>query len=132
MRWTAAASPLAAISYFDQNVPHDEASCGRAKEDSSQGLTPMMVSADGHYVGMISVADTVRPSSKQALHELKDAGLKHTVMLTGDNDGTAQAIAAEVGVTDVRANLLPGDKVTAVQELQHIFWLCGHGRRRYQ
>lgn len=108
-------------TYFEQHVPHDKESCQQAVEDASQGLTPMLVSADGEYVGTISVADTVRPSSKQALWELRQAGLKHTVMLTGDNLGTAQAIARKVGVTDVRAELLPGDKVTAVQELQHTF-----------
>lgn len=107
--------------YFDQNVPHDEVICSQAHEDATHGLTPMMVSADGKYLGMITVADTVRPSSKQALVALKQAGLKHTVMLTGDNQGTAQAIAAAVGVTDVRAELLPADKVTAVQALQQTF-----------
>jgi Cd2+/Zn2+-exporting ATPase len=70
-----------------------------------------------HVCGFIALADTVRPEAKQTLQSLRDAGVKHIVMLTGDNRGTAEAIAREVGVDEVHADLLPADKVNAVEDL---------------
>jgi len=102
-------------------VPHTAAACDQARADAAKGYTPLLVSADGHYLGTISVADAVRPDSQEVIHQLQGAGVQHTVMLTGDQATTAQAIAAEVGVTDVRSELMPGDKVTAVRELQKRF-----------
>jgi len=66
---------------------------------------------------MIALADAVRPGTRQAIQDLRDAGLRHIVMLTGDNKETARAIAAETGVDEVHAELLPADKVTAVEKL---------------
>ena len=103
---------------FDNGVAHSADHCAAATADASNGYTPMMVSAEGEYLGTITVADTVRESSTDAIADMKAAGISNIVMLTGDNAGTAQAIAAEVGVTDVRAELLPGDKLNAVEELQ--------------
>ncbi|MCP4356546.1 MAG: cadmium-translocating P-type ATPase, partial [Chloroflexi bacterium] len=105
-------------TYFDEQIPHDVAVCQEATADTIQGYTPMMVGADGVYMGTISVADTVRPSSQTAIQQLQQAGIQHTVMLTGDNRATAQSIAAELKLTDIRAELLPEDKMTAVTELQ--------------
>ena len=67
---------------------------------------------------MVAAADTVRPSSRAAISELKAMGLHHLVMLTGDNETTAQRVADEVGVTETLANCLPADKVDAVEDLQ--------------
>lgn len=78
----------------------------------------MLVSVDGIYQGAIAVADTVRASSRAAVQQLKAAGIETIVMLTGDNQGAAQTIGAQVAVTDVRAELLPADKLTAIRELQ--------------
>ncbi|MEM7126030.1 MAG: heavy metal translocating P-type ATPase [Chloroflexota bacterium] len=103
---------------FDGEVAHSHEHCVAATADASNGTTPMMVSADGDYLGTITVADSVRESSKAAVAEMKAAGIRDIIMLTGDNAGTAQAIADEVGVTDVRAELLPGDKLNAIEELQ--------------
>ncbi|MCA9082361.1 MAG: HAD-IC family P-type ATPase, partial [Planctomycetaceae bacterium] len=86
--------------------------------DAANGLTSMLVSIDGTYRGSIAVADSVRESSRLAVAQLKDAGITNVTMLTGDNHGTAQAIAREVGVTDVRAELLPADKLGVIHELQ--------------
>lgn len=108
-------------TFFEANVPHTGAACERARADAEQGYTPLMVSADGRYLGTISVADAVRPDSQEVVHQLQEAGVQHTVMLTGDQATTAQAIAEAVGVSDVRAELMPGDKVTAVRELQQQF-----------
>ena len=71
----------------------------------------------GEYAGHIVVSDVVRPTSAEAMRRLKDAGVKKTVMLTGDREESARAIAAELGITDYRAELLPDGKVAAVEEL---------------
>ena len=104
-------------SAFDRTVAHTAAHCAAASADAAQGYTPLMLSADGAYRGTISVADTVRASSRAAVADLHALGLRAVVMLTGDNAGTAQRIAADVGVTDVRAELLPEQKVAAIQQL---------------
>jgi Cd2+/Zn2+-exporting ATPase len=104
--------------HFDQSVPHDAGLCDEIERASQQGYTSMLVSVDGHYAGYITVADEVRNSSRDALAALKHEGVQHLVMLTGDSSATAQRIAHDVGVTDVRAGLLPEDKVEAVKQLR--------------
>ena len=104
--------------YFDESIPHSQADCESAQVDTEQGYTPLMVEADGQYLGTITVADQVRESSQAAVAQLKEIGLNHLVMLTGDEQNVAQNIAAQVGVTEVKAHLLPVDKVSAVQSLQ--------------
>jgi Cd2+/Zn2+-exporting ATPase len=84
---------------------------------SAAGRTVVVVGNASHVCGFIALADTVRPEAKQTLQSLRDAGVKHIVMLTGDNRGTAEAIAREVGVDEVHADLLPADKVNAVEDL---------------
>jgi Cd2+/Zn2+-exporting ATPase len=108
-------------TYFDANVPHDPAHCAEATAAAGRGATPVLVSVDDVYRGTITVADKVRASSPAAIAELHDAGIEHIIMLTGDDPAAAAVIAAEVGVTDVRAGLLPGDKLSAVRELQETF-----------
>ncbi|HEY66149.1 MAG TPA: heavy metal translocating P-type ATPase [Caldilineae bacterium] len=74
-------------------------------------------------IGLIAVADTVRPDAREAIAALKRSGIRWMVMLTGDNERTARAIAAQVGIDEVRANLLPDQKVGAVEEM-----LVKHGQ----
>lgn len=105
-------------AYFDATFGHASDHCTAATADATSGYTPMLISVDGAYQGAIAVADTVRTSSREAVQALKAAGLDAIVMLTGDNYGTAQTIGAQVGVTDVRAELLPEDKLTAIRALQ--------------
>jgi Cd2+/Zn2+-exporting ATPase len=81
------------------------------------GSTVVVVGTDGHVCGYIGLADTVRSNAKDLVAELRRAGIKHIVMLTGDNRGTALAIAHETGVHEVHAELLPADKVAAVEKL---------------
>ena len=81
------------------------------------GRTVVVVGNETHVCGFIAMADRIRLESRQTIVELRAAGIQHVVMLTGDNEGTARAIAEEAGVTEVQAELLPEDKVTAVGKL---------------
>ncbi|HID23231.1 MAG TPA: HAD family hydrolase, partial [Planctomycetaceae bacterium] len=67
--------------------------------------------------GLISVADGIRPQARDVVVAMKKAGVERVVMLTGDNEGTARAVAQQVGIDEFRAELLPEDKVRAVEEL---------------
>ena len=80
--------------------------------------TPVHVAVDGRFAGVILIGDTVRPGARDALAQLRATGVKRIVMLTGDNAATAQAVAKELGIDDVRAQLLPEDKVNAIAQLQ--------------
>ncbi|HVV12001.1 heavy metal translocating P-type ATPase [Amycolatopsis sp.] len=82
------------------------------------GRTCVAVAADGAAAGLIAVADTVRPHAAQAVADLHALGLR-TVLLTGDNAATARAVAAEVGIDDVVAEVLPADKAAAIERLRH-------------
>ncbi len=108
--------------YFDETAPHPPAFCDRAGQDASAGRTPLLVSVDGTFAGMLSIADAVRPEARETIVRLRQAGIRQVVMLTGDRQETAQAIAARVGIDDVRAGMLPEHKAAAVEELQRT---CG-------
>nr|WP_227522054.1 heavy metal translocating P-type ATPase [Bacillus solitudinis] len=82
-----------------------------------QGKTVMIVALNQRYVGMIAVADTIKTTSKQAIQRLKNMGLD-VVMITGDNERTALAIAKEVGINNVIAEVLPEGKAEEVKKLQ--------------
>ena len=84
----------------------------------AEAKTTMAVSFDGQFLGVIALADTPRSGVKVTLQKLVDLGIQKLVMLTGDNQDVAQQIGQALGVTDVRAGLLPEDKLTAIQELQ--------------
>ncbi|MBV0926069.1 cadmium-translocating P-type ATPase [Halomicroarcula limicola] len=83
----------------------------------AEGKTVVLVGTEDELEGVIAVADEVRPEAKRAVARLKDLGVERTVMLTGDNERTARAIAEEVGVDDYRAELLPDQKVEAIEGL---------------
>ena len=87
-------------------------------EDMSQaGRTAVVVGTGDHVCGLIAVADEVRGESRGAIQALRKAGIETVVMLTGDNRGTAEAIGKETGIEEVRAELLPAEKVAAVDQL---------------
>lgn len=105
-------------SYFDENVPHDSLNCIEVNDQAAEGLTTIMVSNQEGYQGYITVADKVRENSQETISALKDIGVDNLVMLTGDNQTTAEKIAKEIGVTNVRANSLPADKVAEIEALE--------------
>ena len=96
---------------------HENGLEDRADELARGGATPMYVSVDGENAGLLSVADTLKPESREAVEQLGALGLE-VWMLTGDNRATAEAIAAEVGVEHVLAEVLPEEKAAKVEELQ--------------
>ena len=79
--------------------------------------TIIHMAIDGHYAGHIVISDVVKPNAKTAIAALKKRGVKKTVMLTGDAKAVAEQVAAELGVDEVRSELLPGDKVAEVEKL---------------
>ncbi len=89
----------------------------QADKLSEQGKTPLFFEEDGNLLGIIAVADVIKEDSPQAIREMKALGLT-TVMLTGDNEKTAHAIAQEAGVDDVIAGVLPDGKEAVIRKLQ--------------
>ncbi|WP_256204239.1 heavy metal translocating P-type ATPase [Planococcus faecalis] len=81
------------------------------------GKTVMFIAVDGQYVGLVAVADTVKENAKQAIQEMRGMGL-HVVMLTGDQEQTAMAIAKQVGIDEVFAGVLPAEKADVILKLQ--------------
>ena len=77
----------------------------------------MLVSNERDVLGLIAVADSVRPSAGRVVKELRTIGIRKVALLSGDNQRVAESIGAQTGISEVRANLLPEDKVEAVQEL---------------
>ena len=88
----------------------------KANELHAQGYTAIMVRFDGKWLGLMGIADSIRPEAAATLEALRQNGIKKTIMLTGDNERVASAIAKKIGITDIRANLLPEDKLTAIRE----------------
>lgn len=112
-----AAVTIGSHLFFDEGVAHLPF-CDDIRVAEAGGYTTMLVSRDDSYQGYIAVADTVRPGGRAALAELKEMGLHPLVMLTGDHQATAERIAAELDLSEVRAGLLPADKVTAVAAIR--------------
>ena len=86
--------------------------------------TIIHMAVDGKYAGHIVISDVIKPHSREALASLKKAGVKKTVMLTGDSQRVADTVAKELGVDEVRSELLPADKVKEVEKL-----LAGRSKR---
>ncbi|MDF0726698.1 heavy metal translocating P-type ATPase [Cytobacillus sp. S13-E01] len=84
----------------------------------NQGKTAMIIGTKQEILGVIAVADEVRESSKEIIQKLHQLGIKKTIMLTGDNKGTANAIGRHVGVSDIEAELMPQDKLDYIKQLR--------------
>lgn len=94
-----------------------ETSSADAERLADEGKTPMYAAIDGRFAGLVAVADTVKPESKEAVAGLQRLGLE-VVMMTGDNERTADAVAREVGITRVLSQVLPQDKAGEIKRLQ--------------
>ncbi|WP_214684188.1 heavy metal translocating P-type ATPase [Exiguobacterium sp. s155] len=84
----------------------------------NQGKTAMIIGTEKEILAVIAVADEVRESSKDVIQKLHQLGIKKTIMLTGDNQGTANAIGGHVGVSDIQAELMPEDKLNYIKQLR--------------
>lgn len=96
----------------------------------AEGKTAVLVAVDRLIIGILGIADTLRSTAPEMIRQLRAAGLKKIVMLTGDNAQTAQSIAAEAGISSVYAGLLPEDKLDVIHQLQaegHVVAMIGDG-----
>lgn len=100
--------PTRDITLFAQNI----------QSLQQQGKTAMLVGTETELLAIVAVADEVRPSSKEVIRKLHEAGIAKTVMLTGDNKRTAHAIGQAIGVADIQAELLPEDKLRFIKQWQ--------------
>ncbi|MEO7840769.1 MAG: heavy metal translocating P-type ATPase [Anaerolineales bacterium] len=89
----------------------------KAEALQQSGKTLMWIAEDKTAIGLIALADTLRQEAVSTMKALKKIGVEHTIMLTGDNSRSASAIAAQVGLTDFRADLMPENKLTIIREL---------------
>lgn len=125
-----------AVEYFagntkliaDLKLPFDTESTG-IQQATAQGKTPVILATKEEIIAVILVADAIKPEAIQAVKDLHALGIK-TVMLTGDMKNTAEAIAKEVGIDDVVAEVMPDDKLNKIKELQrkgHMVAMAGDG-----
>ncbi len=103
-------------SYMKKRVKIPADMLQKSEALASQGKTPLFFAYDGRLLGIIAVADVIKPDSAQAIRELKNLGIR-VLMLTGDNERTAKAIGAEAGVDEVVAGVLPDGKEKVIREL---------------
>lgn len=94
------------------------------KKLSDDGKTPVVVTYDGRVIGVLGIADVIKPTSREAIRKLKERGTK-TFMVTGDNKRTALAIAREVGLDDVMAEVLPENKASVIKKLKSEGYIVG-------
>ncbi len=90
----------------------------RMDELRAQGKTAVLVALDRSIIGILGIADQLRPAAPEMIRRLRAAGVVEIAMLTGDNERTARAIASEAGISDVYADLLPEDKLELIRRLQ--------------
>ncbi|SEM76152.1 Cd2+/Zn2+-exporting ATPase [Mucilaginibacter gossypiicola] len=103
------------LALFGKTLPEELKK--QVEELEKGGNTSMTVKSGKNFLGIIALMDTPRKEAKNVISQLKELGIKKMVMLTGDNQQVAEAVAKEVGVTDAWGNLMPEDKVAAVQKL---------------
>jgi Cd2+/Zn2+-exporting ATPase len=101
---------------FEAEYPHGDALCALVDAAEARGQTAMLLSDGDRVRGFITVADEARPESRDVVDQLRALGL-HTVMLTGDNAAAAATVGKALGVDEIRADLLPADKLDAVKKL---------------
>ncbi|MCK5918984.1 MAG: copper-translocating P-type ATPase, partial [Cocleimonas sp.] len=100
----------------DQNIEIENI-IDQAEELAKQGATPIYLAKEGQLHALLGISDPIRSDSKQAIQQLHALGLK-TILLTGDNAKTAQSVAAQLGIDDVIADVMPADKIEKIRSLQ--------------
>jgi Cd2+/Zn2+-exporting ATPase len=108
-------------AHFDRLISHPEDECLEARKNALKGFNTVMIEKDGQFQGTIVLTDAVRETSREAIAMLKRAGIKTLVMLTGDNRSAAETVGAQIGVTEVKSELMPAEKVNAVRNLQRAY-----------
>lgn len=103
---------------FDEMMSIPEAIKKQINELQTAGKTVMLLGTMDHVEALIAVADQLRPSSMSVIEKLHELGIKKTVMLTGDNQATGDAIGSQLGLSETYAELLPEDKLTKIKDLQ--------------
>ncbi|MGE5577473.1 MAG: heavy metal translocating P-type ATPase [Syntrophothermus sp.] len=104
--------------FAGQNLTLPPAVLSHLKAEEELGRTVMLVGQDDHVIGAISAADVIRPEASRLVGGLEKAGVRNLVILTGDNPQAARHVAAQAGVTEVKAQLLPEDKVEVIKEIR--------------
>jgi Zn2+/Cd2+-exporting ATPase len=110
------AGNLALFESLDETKPGEDV-IEAVRKAEGEGHTTMLIRQNKTYIGMIAVMDTPRPEAKEALEKLKETGIQKMIMLTGDNQKVAEAIAAQTGITEARGGLLPEQKVASIEQL---------------
>ena len=105
------------MKYISTLVPVSKAFMSQAEKLAEEGKTPLLFARNNQLLGIIAVADVIKPDSPQAVKELQSMGI-HVVMLTGDNERTARAIGAQAGVDQVIAGVLPDGKESVIRSLK--------------
>ena len=108
---------LGSHRYLEERRQETGAVHEQAEALEREGRTVVAIGNERHVCGLLAIADTVRPEAADAITGLRSAGIRHVVMLTGDNRTTARTIAAHAGIDEVKAELLPEDKVVTVGKL---------------
>lgn len=108
---------LGSHRYLEERNQETEEVHQKLEALSASGHSIVIIGNESHVCGFIALADTMRQEAKQALRQLCQLGVEHLVMLSGDNQGTAQAIAQQVGIQEIQAELLPQNKVRAIEAL---------------
>jgi Zn2+/Cd2+-exporting ATPase len=108
---------LGSHRYLEERKQETPEIHARLEALSAEGNTVVVLGTEDHVCGLVAMADRVRPESVAALKSLREVGIQHLVLLTGDNAGTARAIAKVAALDEVHAELMPADKVTVVERL---------------
>jgi Zn2+/Cd2+-exporting ATPase len=103
---------------MDENIVVSPIISSQVNDLLEKGHTAMLVASNAKLIGLLSVMDTPRETAKSTLSHLKEIGIKKMIMLTGDHQNVGDSIAKQIGLTEAKGNLLPEDKVTAIQELK--------------
>ncbi len=103
--------------FHDLNIPISQLN-DQIQALQQEGHTIVLIGKQTQVLGLIAVADTIRDTSMRAIKNLKQLGIHETIMLTGDNEGTARKIAMQAGVDQYQSELMPDDKVNAIRQLQ--------------